>query len=239
MKALKPNWITEGRIDFEYKKYILLAYLQEVSKQFNENKLYPFLSDLIYHYHQTIAFQKQKKEVENHFPKKLSKIDLQSFTLHYEKMMQDEDYMNEIESILEYAIPKLESHLQEGRQIYDFIESHLYFQPIGVQPLDTSEGYLMVKASPDSDTEVFLYRTSLFESAAETFRGLKTHFIMTYHKGLLHTFEAVKSDLIKQIKTLPNPAVFAAETTMAFPFRESVLPVAKRILMRTLTQKAA
>lgn len=31
MKTLNHNWLTEGLIDFEYKKYILLSYLQEVN----------------------------------------------------------------------------------------------------------------------------------------------------------------------------------------------------------------
>ena len=41
MKTLSETWFADGYIDFELKKYVLLAYLQEVSKCFNENKLYP------------------------------------------------------------------------------------------------------------------------------------------------------------------------------------------------------
>ena len=33
MKTLSETWFAEGRIDFELKKYTLLAYLQEVNKQ--------------------------------------------------------------------------------------------------------------------------------------------------------------------------------------------------------------
>ena len=39
MKTLSETWFAEGFIDFELKKYTLLAYLQEVTKFFNENKL--------------------------------------------------------------------------------------------------------------------------------------------------------------------------------------------------------
>ena len=39
MKQLNPNWLTEGWVDFEYKKYLLLAYLQKVSIDFDERKL--------------------------------------------------------------------------------------------------------------------------------------------------------------------------------------------------------
>ena len=41
MATLSENWITENHIDFEYKKYVLLGYLQKVKEHFNEQKLYP------------------------------------------------------------------------------------------------------------------------------------------------------------------------------------------------------
>ena len=36
MQALGVNWIIEGTVDFEYKKYILLAYLQEINRHFDK-----------------------------------------------------------------------------------------------------------------------------------------------------------------------------------------------------------
>ena len=48
MKQLSETWFAEGYIDFELKKYTLLAYLQEVDKYFGQNKLNPQLSDVIF-----------------------------------------------------------------------------------------------------------------------------------------------------------------------------------------------
>ena len=61
MKALSETWFADGYIDFELKKYTLLAYLQQVNKYFNENKLYPQLSDLIFHYNNLVAFRGKQK----------------------------------------------------------------------------------------------------------------------------------------------------------------------------------
>jgi hypothetical protein len=47
MADLNKNWLTEKYIDFEYKKYVLLAWLQEVNNNFQDQKLYPFLAQLI------------------------------------------------------------------------------------------------------------------------------------------------------------------------------------------------
>ncbi|MCR6719499.1 MAG: hypothetical protein NVV59_04220 [Chitinophagaceae bacterium] len=62
MKKLSETWFAEGYIDFELKKYTLLAYLQEVGKYFNENKLYPQLADVVFHYNNLVAFR-EKQEV--------------------------------------------------------------------------------------------------------------------------------------------------------------------------------
>ena len=36
MKKLEKDWLTRGLIDFEYKKYILLSYLQGVQSYFDD-----------------------------------------------------------------------------------------------------------------------------------------------------------------------------------------------------------
>ena len=61
MATLSKNWITEKLIDFEYKKYLLLAYLQQVSGQFDETRLYPSLSELIEHYKNVVSLRENKK----------------------------------------------------------------------------------------------------------------------------------------------------------------------------------
>ena len=50
MGTLSENWLTEDIMDFEYKKYIVLGYLQNVETHFNEQKLYPDFAELIAHY---------------------------------------------------------------------------------------------------------------------------------------------------------------------------------------------
>ena len=116
MASLSPDWITEKRIDFEYKKYLLLGYLQGVSEQFTESRLYPWLSELITHYRNVVALRDHKKSLYDSFPERLSGTVLKGFRLMYEKILQDDHLMQEIESIVEYSIPKFEKYLQEDRK---------------------------------------------------------------------------------------------------------------------------
>ena len=49
MEKLSQDWLTQGLIDFEYKKYVLLAYLKTAKESFGRVELYPFLTDLVFH----------------------------------------------------------------------------------------------------------------------------------------------------------------------------------------------
>ena len=69
-KKLHKDWLTEGLIDFEYKKYILLAYFKEVDIAFNRTHLYPFLSDIIEHYNRLKSFNEGQQIWKSVFQKK-------------------------------------------------------------------------------------------------------------------------------------------------------------------------
>src|SRR5438876_11959308 len=114
MKNLSETWFAEGYIDFELKKYTLLAYLQQVNRYFNENKLYPQLADVIFHYNNLVAFRENKKFLQEHFPKKLSGMQLEKLQLLYEQMIGDDELMQELEEIINYSASTIQSTISNG-----------------------------------------------------------------------------------------------------------------------------
>src|SRR4051812_1537896 len=108
MKSLSMNWFIEGAIDFEYKKYVLLDYLQEINRHFDRNHLYPNLTDLIFHYNNLLAFKQNKTLLQQNFPQRLSKADMEAVKLTYQKIVQDDNTMHEIEQIISYALYKMD-----------------------------------------------------------------------------------------------------------------------------------
>lgn len=122
MINLNPTWFIEGYVDFELQKYRLLAYLQEINKYFHQQKLYPQLSDVIFHYNNLLAFRNNKKFLQEQFPKKISQIDLQRLEIIYEEMLQDDELMQELELITSFALQELKQTIDSGVEIYEFIE---------------------------------------------------------------------------------------------------------------------
>jgi hypothetical protein len=236
MKQLSQTWFAEGYIDFELKKYTLLAYLQQTNKYFNENKLYPQLSDLIFHYNNIVAFRENKKYLQEHFPKKLTGLQIEKLQVLYEQMIADDDLMQELEAIINYSAGEMKTTISNGTEIYEFVEENLTITPIGIVPLDIQEGYFFLSAGNSRSTHVYQYRLSFFEKHDEKFRSIKTNYLEMMYRSMANTYENLKSDLIKNRSDLPNPAVYSIETDLSFPVEETLLPIAKRSLVKFISQ---
>jgi len=239
MKQLSETWFAEGYIDFELKKYTLLAYLQEVSKYFKDSKLYPQLADLIFHYNNIVAFRENKKYLQEHFPKKLTGIQIEKLQVLYEQMIEDNDLMQQLEEIINYSATEMKSTISNGAEIYEFVEGNLTITPIGLVPLDIQAGYFFLSAGNTKATHVYEYRLSIFEKHQEKFRSIKTSYVEQAQRSMVNTYEQIKYTLIKSRSELPNPAVYSIETGLNFPVEETLLPIAKRSLVKFISLPSA
>lgn len=239
MKTLSETWFAEGYIDFELKKYTLLAYLQEIGKQFNQNKLYPQLADLIFHYNNLVAFRENKKFLQDQFPKKLTGIQLEKLQLLYEQIIADDELMQELEEIISYAADKMKRTISSGTELYEFVEDKLTIFPVGLMPIKINEGYFFLSEGTHRETRIYQYRLSFFEKHDEKYRSIKTEYIGQYERNMVNSYELIKIELIRNRKELPNPAVYSIETELSFPVDETLLPIAKRTLVRYIASNAA
>jgi hypothetical protein len=235
MSKLSPHWITEKYVDFEYKKYVLLAWLQEVESQFDQVRLFPPLAELIEHYRNAKALKDGKQNLADAFPSRLQGVDSEKIKLVYEKIATDSHLMEEIEAILEFSLPRFSHYLEEGKKIFDLVEKETNILPVGIVPLHSDSGYLFLKGGEHANTEVHQYEVSIFEQPGDKYRALHTSYVTTYTSSFIHTYVSIKTDLLRANASLPNPAVYAVETGMTIPFSETFLPLAKRLLMRTLS----
>ncbi|GAB4489371.1 MAG: hypothetical protein OHK0045_12410 [Raineya sp.] len=239
MKSLAYNWLTEGLIDFEYKKYLLLAYFKGVKDEFEESKLYPYLSDLVFHYQNLLSVKEHKKLLYKSFPKKISQIDFKKLRMQYENLIEDDALMQELEDIISFALPNFKKLLQEGKTLYEYVEQHLEISPIGIHPLYQEEGYMFLYEEILRHIQVYEYQISVFDSAENQYRGIHVHYLETIQKSLFETFENLKISLLRKYEKLPNPAAFLVSAKLPYPLEETLLPIAKRALVRHISQNAA
>jgi hypothetical protein len=238
MKELSQNWFIEGAIDFEYKKYILLDYLQEINRHFDKSRLYPNLNDLIFHFNNLVYFKKNKSMLQQAFPQRLTQADIEAVTLTYKKMVDDDTTMREIEIIINYALQKMDPAIQTGKEIYDFVESCLNIDPIGLVPLMPYRGYFSLRNGREKTHGIYEYEISIFENKDDKYRGINIRYLESYEESLVKTPEAIKLELINRNRLLPNPAVYYVHSDIAFPLEQTLLPVAKRSLVKYISNAA-
>ncbi|SHN13568.1 hypothetical protein SAMN04488057_107205 [Cyclobacterium lianum] len=232
MEKLSENWISEGWIDFEYKKYLLLAYLKGVEEKFKAVKLYPPLSELIAHHEKLSHLDKNRHQLKLAFPKNVEGIDFEKFKISYKNKMEEDDVMKELGDIVSFSLPRIRKQIEEGKSIYDFIESHLDIEPIGLSPLYQKEGYALLAYAHSREVFIYRYQINLFQNSLDRFRGIALKFVAAVRRSLVQTYDKIKMDLIRKFRDLPNPSTWKIETSQHVPLEESLVPVSKRLLLR-------
>ncbi|MFT4834583.1 MAG: hypothetical protein ACJAVY_001237 [Marinoscillum sp.] len=232
MESLNHNWLTEGLVDFEFKKYTLLAYLKHIKKKFKVDELYPFMSDLAFHYRNLAQIKSGRELISAKFPKELSKADFNQLKLTYKLLVEDDEVMNEIKEIIEFALPNMQQVLEEGRGLHEFVEEQMDLSPVGVNSLYENEGYILINVDHRRDVQVYRYQISIFENSHEKYRGINTTFLGEDFQDFSRSYERIKLDLVKEYPDLPSPATFLLATKQKFPMQETILPVAKRMLIK-------
>ena len=234
---LHSDWLTENIIDLEYKGYLLLAYLKSVNESFSQSKLYPCFSELIGHQKNLLQLKNQKLQLAGLFPKKIIKINLAGPELEYQPLLRDDEMMNEINAIIDFSIPKIEHYIEEGNSIYNLVKENMNIFPVGVIPLYAKEGYFILTsvAGRNKKADAFQYSFSIFENSHDSYCRLNSHYVATFTHDFSHSLESIKTELIRNRPALPNPATFGIESELALPLNETLLPVAKKLLVKYVT----
>jgi len=232
MTTLNKDWLTEKTFDVEYKKYILLGYLQSVNKDFQHLKLYPALSDLVEHYKNIILIKENATQLQALFKKEIKKIDWENFKIVYESSLKKAGVLEALEEIIEFSIPFFKSHLEDGKKLYHEIEKYLHIEPLGVLPLHYNEGYLLLKEKSAAKTHAYQYSITIYDEPSGRYKAINTTFVSTYTLSIKNTLDTIKTDLIKRNGQIPNPATFCIESNENLPLNETLLPIAKRVLIK-------
>lgn len=232
MTKLNENWLTEGIYDFEYKKYMLQAYLQHIDSEFSSNRLYPHLQELKLHLNTCERLQSVKNTMRDSFPKKLKGLDINQGKLLYENPIQDDAYLSELNYILDFAIPQFSKSMEAGVDRFSEVGENIRISPLGIVPLRMEEGYLFFLNQNERLITIFRYQLALYNELRE--RCVRTVFIESVRTGIATTPESVKIDLTRKFRSLPNPATYVVESKYNYPLEETLLPVVQRLMVKQL-----
>ena len=235
--GLARDWVLRTGIDRELQQYTLLAYLQRVEARFKERKLYPHLDDLRTHVEELLRLRRTKEELARNIPGELLGFDPAS-GLAVRERPADDQWLAVIEEVIDLAVPGLQRMWNEGSGLRQEIAGRIHFAPVGLWPLSTQEGWLLLRTG--CEARVYGYSMPLLRDLPEGShaRYPLTRYITSYTMGIAHTYEHIKADLIRKHRELPNPATFAFETDLSLPHIETFMPLAKQLVYEHIARAA-
>lgn len=228
--ALEKDWVSKPVFDVELKEYLLLAYLQRVEERFSELKLYPALDDLRSHLEDLYALKDEKLVWERLLGSDLVGLDTENWELKYDRpKLKEETVLEVITDIVDMAIPQMEKRWESGQELKEELLEHISITPVGLVPLNTNEGYLLLRTW--SETKVYTFSMHLFleENDEDQYRSLVTKYLHTFLNTPSNTPERIKSQLLRANPKFPNPATFLFRADTAIPHIESFMPLAKQL----------
>jgi hypothetical protein len=224
--------ISDRDLDLEYRKYRLLAYLQGVADRFREQRLYPYLNELKDQYSELLSFKGKKEELSGSFPKELQGFDPEEQRLVYRSLVKDEAFMEEIDNIVDLSLPRIKEQLEKGEELRHSVMEHIEVRPVGLLPLRKREGYLLLSRTDEWRAYRYSLKRIQDPSADRRYRDLRTRYLASFQK--LKGPDGIKEELIKGERSFKDPAVFWIESDLMLPHIETLLPIAKQVLMRLL-----
>lgn len=232
---LSLDLFTKVQDDFEKRQYIILAELKKISTEFKYYKVYPHLSTLIELYRTLKDVIQRLEDLRSKFPKRIGKIDWVNQTIEHEVVFVDGTDLSAVQDLIKWALPKIEQVIHEGISIHEYVEKELLVEHVGILPNYRDEGYFFVPDNQASKLNLFRFELSIFQSSKDQYRTLKTKYLRYIRQGRAQlTPGSIKLKLIQEDKELPNPATYAFQTSLDFPFDQTILPVAKRKLMQAI-----
>ncbi len=237
MKSLNIDSFVSAESDIEISQYRILSGLKEYRKEFNKNKLYPSLSELVFLSSQLEDILNKKDNYLFQFPKKNYNPGVKSKSSYFDVADQVDEYEDYVYELIEWALPLIKSLIDEAYVIYEFVEDFLSIREVGISPIYKDEGYIFIQNNREFVTQVHKYTNTIYSTENTPYHSLKTTFIEKVKiLDPSNSPELLKDEVLKKLNDRPNFATFYCETDLDFPFEETIFPIAKRKLLTILTE---
>ena len=221
--------------DMERTRFEILGGLQKVHSNFHHNKIYPDLAMLIDLHTELQTIMDNADALERKHPRTWKEIDFDERKLIYNDVPIYDENFESIRELIDWAMPYVQTAMEEGATMFEFVEENLSLEVVGILPSYLEEGYAFVPDNANGVLHVIQFEVSIFTGASEQYKSLKTNLVKSVPRSaIVQPAQTLKLELMQEFPALPNPATYSFDTDLDFPFQETILPVAKRRLLRHL-----
>jgi hypothetical protein len=213
-----------------------LAGLKAYRHEFNKNRLYPHLAELVYLSSQLEEILDKKGNVSLPLPKGI-KNHRDSKNIIIEIVDKPSDTKDYFYDLIDWALPQIKELIDEAYILYNFIEENMSIYEVGNKPLLKNDGFLFVSDCNNKVLQIHRYEYSIYSSTSKPFNSLKTTFLQIADAlNFDGEEEIVKINMVRKYKEKQNIATYFCKCDFNFPFDQTIFPIAKRKLLNFLAE---
>lgn len=233
--ALSINTFIRAVDDSERTRFEILSGLKSIRTNFHHNRIFPDLSGLIELFESLQSITQSAEKLRTNAHRSIKDLNLEERKVIYDETPINDNDFEQIRDLIFWALPQIQDAIEEGKTMFEFVDENLALEVVGILPSYLEEGYVFIPDNTSSVLHLIKYELSIFTGADERYRSLKTSVIKSLRQSpIKQPVQSIKLDLMQEFPALPNPATYSFETDLEFPFHETILPVAKRRLLRYL-----
>lgn len=223
--------IIRSEEDNEIKKYQILSALKYHEARLRKNLLYPSLTELV----------NSLVKMEMIVSKALINYDDQNvddiFTGMVLPEFQIEEEEDELTELVKWSMHHINKILDEGIALFEFAENNIKIGQISGQENNKEEGYLIIPNLEQKQANVYSFETVVFSNASIPVTSIKTKLLVSFsEKDLLNKSSEPAIKILMDYINDKGATIFFCTTDVELPFEETVLPVAKKNLLKYLSE---
>jgi hypothetical protein len=235
---MDTDWVFQGGIDSEQKKYELLSYFQKLNRNLEEFKLYPMFTELSLHLGniQTLINKNQILYTEKKLKTTDEELLLSDLKLKDIPVLNDDEY-KEYQKILIYSQPKLFDYFNITKSLWMIVSENIRINiKKNKKNIGNRSGFFYYQTN--DKIYVWKYENKKVRKIENQYSTKLTLIYEDEIKKL--TLSEIISIFSKtyDLKNEKNNPVFeiVCKNEQIFPLNETLLPIFKRKIMAYITQ---
>lgn len=236
--TMSTDWLINNPIDFEHKKYTLLAYFKKIDSLLEENKLYPTFTELSLHLAslQTLSKEKVILYTDKMFKSFDDEVLLKEIKAKELPLLSSDEF-DEINKIIKYSSTKFYDYFNIFKSYWSIVYDSVTIVPKkNKKNLNSDRGYFFYVEKKTNKQYVWEYIIKKYTPELNEFYT-EVNLIFEGDKNSSNISEIIEkySNMESYVKRQTLP-IFNLKATDEYPLFETLLPLFKRKLLSYILQ---
>jgi len=232
------NYFQSPIEDSELSQYKIMAELNKYENKFRRYKLFPELLQL-YHIDNMLRSLYVKYQPFNGSLSKGMKAPIidsaETNIVDSEGELSDN---TDVFELITWAMSLVQSAMDEGIAVYEFVHDNIKIESAISIRSKKNEGYFIIPDNQNNLLRIFEYSSPKYSSKKKPAKSLKTKLLIQV--SLSDVESSILSsgvNLIERYGEQINVPIYFCNVSLDLPFKETVLPIAKSVLLGIINDK--